>query len=137
MAAYPEIEIGTHPHALDLSTGFRADHGCSEPEPQAADRAIFGLSDSTALAGQHAAKSLGLIDDQTVVVGINGDPMALAGHHGRRYGGHCGRWRGGKIGGRQWIWLWGSFYGQPLPRHFGYRPRLVPLKNITRSAPKS
>lgn len=40
--------------------------------------AIFGLSDSLALAGRDAARLLGVIDDQTLVVGINGDPLALA-----------------------------------------------------------
>ena len=40
--------------------------------------AIFGLSDSLALAGRDAARILGMIDASTLVVGINGDPLALA-----------------------------------------------------------
>jgi signal transduction histidine kinase/AraC-like DNA-binding protein len=40
--------------------------------------AIFGISDSLALAGRDAARSLGMLDDRTLVVGINGDPLALA-----------------------------------------------------------
>lgn len=40
--------------------------------------AIFGLSDSTTLAGLHGARALGMADERTLVVGINGDPLALA-----------------------------------------------------------
>lgn len=40
--------------------------------------AIFGLSDSLALAGRDAARALGMLDASTLVVGINGDPLALA-----------------------------------------------------------
>jgi signal transduction histidine kinase/AraC-like DNA-binding protein len=40
--------------------------------------ALFGLSDSVALAGRDAGKQLGVIDEQTLIIGINGDPLALA-----------------------------------------------------------
>jgi len=40
--------------------------------------AIFGLSDSLALAGRDACLQLGVIDERAVVVGINGDPLAIA-----------------------------------------------------------
>lgn len=40
--------------------------------------AIFGLSDSLALAGRDACLQLGVIDSSTVIVGINGDPLAIA-----------------------------------------------------------
>lgn len=39
--------------------------------------AIFGLSDSLALAGRDACLKQGLIDSNTLIVGINGDPLAL------------------------------------------------------------
>ena len=39
---------------------------------------IFGLSDSLALAGRDAFRRLGLADDSTQIVGINGDPLAIA-----------------------------------------------------------
>ena len=39
---------------------------------------IFGISDSLALAGRDAFRLLGLADDSTQVVGINGDPLAVA-----------------------------------------------------------
>ncbi len=40
--------------------------------------AIFGLSDSLALAARDAGRALGVIDAKTRIVGINGDPLALA-----------------------------------------------------------
>jgi signal transduction histidine kinase/ABC-type sugar transport system substrate-binding protein/AraC-like DNA-binding protein len=39
--------------------------------------AIFGLSDSLALAGRDVGRRLGLVDKRTLIVGINGDPLAL------------------------------------------------------------
>jgi AraC-like DNA-binding protein/ABC-type sugar transport system substrate-binding protein/GAF domain-containing protein len=39
---------------------------------------IFGLSDSVALAARDAGRRLGFVDDHTLVVGINGDPLAVA-----------------------------------------------------------
>ena len=40
--------------------------------------ALFGLSDSVALAARDAGRQLGFVDDHTRVVGINGDPLAVA-----------------------------------------------------------
>ncbi len=40
--------------------------------------AIFGLSDTLALAARDAARTLGRIDSYTLLVGVNGDPLALA-----------------------------------------------------------
>lgn len=40
--------------------------------------AILGLSDSLALAGRDACQALGLAGDRMIVVGINGDPLAIA-----------------------------------------------------------
>ncbi|MCS6827032.1 MAG: helix-turn-helix domain-containing protein [Caldilinea sp.] len=40
--------------------------------------AIFGLSDSLALAGRDVCRKLSLIRPRTVIVGVNGDPLAIA-----------------------------------------------------------
>ena len=39
--------------------------------------AIFGVSDTIALAARDAGRKLGVIDDHTILVGLNGDPIAL------------------------------------------------------------
>lgn len=40
--------------------------------------AIFGLSDTIALAACEAGQAAGVVDHQTLIAGINGDPFALA-----------------------------------------------------------
>ncbi len=40
--------------------------------------AIVGISDPLALAAANAGRALGLVAPQTIIVGINGDPLALA-----------------------------------------------------------
>ena len=40
--------------------------------------AIFGLSDTLALAARDAGRTLGRVDAHTLIVGVNGDPLALA-----------------------------------------------------------
>ena len=40
--------------------------------------AIFGVSDTLILAARDAGRKLGMINDATVLVGLNGDPLALA-----------------------------------------------------------
>lgn len=91
--------------------------------------AIFGFSDSLALAARDAGRALHVVDDQTLIVGINGDPLALAaiveggmtatmqtpaadfGTQALDLAVHAGR-------------------GQPLPTHFSYQPRLVTSQNV-------
>jgi signal transduction histidine kinase/AraC-like DNA-binding protein len=45
------------------------------PEPV---DAIFGLSDSLALAGRDAGRLVGVVDQHTLITGVNGDLLALA-----------------------------------------------------------
>lgn len=40
--------------------------------------AIFGVSDSIILAARDAGRNLGIFNDNTILVGLNGDPVALA-----------------------------------------------------------
>ena len=40
--------------------------------------AIFGLSDSLALAGRDAGRVVGIVDQHTLITGVNGDLLALA-----------------------------------------------------------
>ena len=46
--------------------------------PEGRIDAIFGLSDPLALAARDVGLKLGIVDSKTVVVGINGDPLAIA-----------------------------------------------------------
>ncbi|MBI5563468.1 MAG: helix-turn-helix domain-containing protein [Chloroflexi bacterium] len=75
--AYPDM------HLRHLPSLWTYEHACQQirdtawPPGEHFD-AVFGLSDSIALAASDVGRELGLIDDRTIVVGINGDPLALA-----------------------------------------------------------
>ncbi|MBN9390098.1 MAG: helix-turn-helix domain-containing protein [Chloroflexi bacterium] len=112
--AYPEI--------------FRGMQKLAEPLD-----AIFCLSDTLALAARDIAGQLGLLTPQTLVVGINGDPQALAAI------------ANGTMTAtisipavefaRQALELaLQAAAGQPLPRYFSYRPRLITAENLFESA---
>lgn len=47
-----------------------------EDYPHSID-AVFGVSDTLILAARDAGRKLGVINDQTLLVGLNGDPLAL------------------------------------------------------------
>ncbi|MDB5078216.1 MAG: two-component hybrid sensor and regulator [Chloroflexi bacterium] len=89
---------------------------------------IFGLSDSLALTARKAAEELGLLTPETIVVGINGDPEALAAISS------------GTMAatvdtptvefGKQAVELaLKAALGQPLTMHFSYKPRLITREN--------
>lgn len=82
LAAYPHVRCIHIPTLWRYSEAYaaimdEADHWREHlgAEPLAG---VFGLSDSLALAGRDAFRQLGLVDDTTQVVGINGDPLAVA-----------------------------------------------------------
>lgn len=77
MASYPDVIIDHIPTTWVYQGALEQVNDVLANQPQTY-RAIFGLSDSTALAALQSARSLGLIEDKTVVVGVNGDPQALA-----------------------------------------------------------
>lgn len=91
--------------------------------------AIFGLSDSMALAGLHSARASGRADERTLVVGINGDPLALA---AILDGSMAATVETSAIAlGREAVDLAvAAAQGLPLPRYFSYNPRLVTRANV-------
>ncbi|HEU5103198.1 MAG TPA: ATP-binding protein [Roseiflexaceae bacterium] len=91
--------------------------------------AIFGLSDTLALAARDAGRALACVDARTLIVGINGDPLALAAiaegsitatvetsteHLGRR-----------AIDLAHQV-----ARNQPVPHYFNYQSRLVTAQNV-------
>jgi len=77
LRAYPEISLRYLP---SLWMYEQAEQQIRATAWSANERfeALFGLSDSIALAARHAGLELGLLDSQSLVIGINGDPLALA-----------------------------------------------------------
>ncbi len=74
---FPGISIEHIPAYWIYNKAYPALLSALEGYPQHID-AIFGVSDTILLAARDACRKLGLIDNHTVLVGLNGDPAALA-----------------------------------------------------------
>ena len=74
---FPEISVEHIPAYWSYNRAYPALLAALEGYPQRID-AIFGVSDTLLLAARDAGRKLGVVDDQTVLVGLNGDPAALA-----------------------------------------------------------
>ncbi len=127
MKDFPEIQVQILPcpWAYDLA---RALLEVSMQELDAPVDAIFGLSDSQALAARDAGRAAGMVNDHTLIVGINGDLLALAaiadGSLTATVDSSAANF------GRQMIDLACQAAGQPLPDHFRYLLQLVTAENV-------
>ena len=90
---------------------------------------IFGLSDTLALAGRRVFEELGLLKPETLVVGYNGDPQALAAIAVGTMTATI-ETSAFDFGIRAVELAVQAAWGQPLPRHFGFNPRLVTAQNV-------
>ncbi len=95
--------------------------------------AIFGLSDSLALAAREAGRALGLVDNKTIIAGINGDPLALA---AIAEGSMSATVETSALDfGNQVVELaCQAARGETLPAHFSYMPHLVTAENVAEIA---
>jgi len=94
---------------------------------------IFGLSDTLALAGRQAVQQLGLLKENTVVVGYNGDPQALA---AITLGNMTATIETSAFDfGIQAVELaLRAANGQALPAHFSFKPRLITSENVAEAS---
>jgi signal transduction histidine kinase/AraC-like DNA-binding protein len=97
--------------------------------------AIFGFSDGLALVARDVGRTLGIVGDDTVVVGIDGDPLAIA---AIAEGSMAATVELAPIElGRQAVELaYQAARRLPLPRHCRYQPRLVTRQNVAEVAAK-
>jgi signal transduction histidine kinase/AraC-like DNA-binding protein/ABC-type sugar transport system substrate-binding protein len=77
LQAFPEIIMDHIPAYWSYAQAYPSLLATLKNYPRHID-AIFGVSDTIILAARDAARELGIIDDRTVLVGLNGDPLALA-----------------------------------------------------------
>ncbi len=77
LSAYAGISAAHIPAYWGHADTYRAMFASLQSYPNRID-AIFGVSDTVILAVRDAGRDLGVIDDQTILVGLNGDPLALA-----------------------------------------------------------
>ncbi len=101
---------------------------CAEPFD-----GIFGISDSLALAGRDVARALGLATGETVVVGINGDPLALAAIIEGTMAATV-ETPAAELGRQLVDSARQAALGEPLLPHFSYKPRLVTRENVAEVA---
>jgi signal transduction histidine kinase/AraC-like DNA-binding protein/ABC-type sugar transport system substrate-binding protein/CheY-like chemotaxis protein len=125
---YPQI------HVRHIPSAWRYEH--AYPQVEAALRecdrpidAIFGLSDSLALAARDAGRALGLIDRSTLIVGVNGDPLALAAIADGSMTATIDT-PAPEFGVQAVDLACRAARGEPLPPHLGYTPRLVTAENV-------
>src|SRR5262245_35947042 len=91
--------------------------------------AIFGLSDSIALAARDAGRALGKVDACTLIVGINGDPLALAAITEGSLTATV-ETSTEELGNQAADLAYRIAQGQPVPAHFSYKSRLVTAQNV-------
>lgn len=77
LSSYPQITVGHIPAFWRYTQTYPALLDALQEYPCKID-AIFGLSDTLILAARDAARKLGMINNDMVLVGLNGDPLALA-----------------------------------------------------------
>src|SRR5262245_29399521 len=112
--AYPQIEAALRQHSGPID-------------------AIFGLSDSLALAARDAGRALGLIDAHTVILGVNGDPLALAAIADGSLTATVDT-PAAEFGIQAVDLACTAARGEPLPGHLSYTPRLVTARNVAEVA---
>lgn len=123
MAAYPDVEIDHIPTSWLYQNAYEQVIDTLGSQPRMY-QAIFGLSDSTALAGLQAARDLGLVSDRTIVVGVNGDPLALAAILDGSMAATV-ETPAVEFGRKAVDLAVMAARGEALPAHFSYRPRLI------------
>lgn len=95
--------------------------------------AIFGLSDSLALAARDAGQALGLFKTWPIIVGVNGDPLALAAIFDGSMAATI-ETPPREIADQAAHLALQAALRQPVPSHFSYRSRLVTAENVSRVA---
>ncbi|MBL8095412.1 MAG: response regulator, partial [Anaerolineales bacterium] len=132
LSAFPEI---VWRHVASLWTTDGVEQQLREIDWAPADRfdAIIGLSDTVALAARDAGRALGLIDDQALIVGINGDPLALAAILEGRMTATV-QTSATDLGRQALALARRAAEHRPIEPHFGFQPRLVTQQNVSRIA---
>lgn len=125
---YPLLSFEHIPTAWDYERARRQVEDAIRHLSKPVD-AIFGLSDTIALAARDAGRAAGVVDRRTLIGGINGDPLALAAiAEGSMT---LTMETPASEMGRKAIELASQVVrGERLPPHFSYQPYLVTADNV-------
>lgn len=95
--------------------------------------AIYGISDSLALAARDAGYATGVISPKTVIVGTNGDPLALAAIIEGSFSATI-ETSAEDLGASAVNLAIQAARGIPLPRHYTYTVRVITSENVAECA---
>ncbi len=125
---YPEVELRHVPSLWTYESAYEEVRKIDWAEGERFD-ALFGFSDSLALGARDAGRPIGLVDSRSLIVGINGDPLALAEILG---GTMTATVQTSALDiARQAVDLALTAARRlPLPAHFGYNPQFVTADNV-------
>ena len=135
LKAYPGITLRhsvtsfRYAEAYDL---LRAELSAMPVRPDA----VLGLIDPVALAAREAARAVGIADQEMLVVGINGDPLALAAIVKGAMSATVAT-PPEHIAGQAADLALRAARGEPLPPHYSYQPYLVTAENVAQAAAAS
>jgi signal transduction histidine kinase/AraC-like DNA-binding protein len=125
---FPAIEWLHAPAPWDLHGARQAVHQALA-EGYGAFQGVFGLSDTLALAAASECAANGRLAPQTVVVGINGDPLAIAAIAGGEMDATVAT-SARDLAQKALFWAIQAADGRPLPKTFPYRLQLVTAQNV-------
>jgi len=137
MQSFPEISIH------HVQTRWRYEQACAEMQIAVADDStlaemdpfdgVFGLSDSIALAVRDVGQELGLTNERTQIVGLNGDPLALSAILDGSLAATV-ETSAVDLGRKMVEYAYAAALGKPMPSHFNYRTSLVTSENVAEVA---
>lgn len=125
---YPQISVQQVAAHWAYTETYEATRAYLEQNPGHIN-AIFGLSDTLAIAARDAAHDLGYLLPETYIVGINGDPFALAAIASGKMSATV-ETSGIDLGRDAVEVAYRIAQGQSVPEHFPYKLQLVTAKNV-------
>jgi len=129
---YPDVRFKHIPTRWTYDEVYQRVHGALQQMDRFPD-AIFGLSDTLALAARDVGRALGRIDSHTLIVGINGDPLALAAIAEGSMAATV-ETSAEDLGSQAVELAHRVAQGRPLPSHFNYKSRMVTAHNVAEVA---
>jgi AraC-like DNA-binding protein/ABC-type sugar transport system substrate-binding protein/putative methionine-R-sulfoxide reductase with GAF domain len=132
LRAMPAVQLHHVPSTWRYDRAYPQIEAALRALPEPPD-AIFGLSDSLALAARDCAQTMGLLRPGTPVVGINGDPLALAAVAEGRLAATVDT-SAAEFGARAVDLACQAARGERVAAHFPYPVRFVTAENVAEIA---
>ena len=129
---FPGISLQYLPSLWTYEEAYQQIRSVVWPEGEHFD-ALFGLSDSIALAGAEIGRELGWLSSDVIIVGINGDPLALASILNGKMTATV-QTSAADLAEQAVGFTLRAIQHQPLPEYFSYKPYFVTAQNVSEVA---